>query len=297
MAKMHCAKTTRAGWVILAIACFLASPAPATQVDTAGIDRCDTGGYNKDTDPRGTNLRATPSTRAPIVGHLPPREPIEPGATDLVGAEFHVIGATDGWLLIRDARARSDDKLVFKGPGFISGRLGVCTRVFGVLRGAPDVDAKAIAKLSGEFKDGSRYGPDSYDVMAVHGCAGHFVDVTIRLAPSIAPKAKPLRGWNERACGTQATTCDSAYAPTPFDVAFTEAGARSDCIQDALDLLKGETCTVKTFGNVGAVDGRTFVYALYAIAATKKDRPRHRNAPRHLRTTQRWEAAAPAGAG
>lgn len=270
MASMHSAKTTRAGWIIVAIACVLASPVLATQVETAGAGQCDTRGYNKDIDPRGTNIRAAPNARAPIIGHLPPREPIEPGADDLVGAEFHIIGARDGWLLIRDAHAGSDDKLVFKGPGWISGRLVGFTLGGGVLRDAPDVDAKVIAKLSGELKDGSAYGPDSYEVMAVHGCVSHFVDVTIRLAPSIAPKVKPLRGWNERACSTQVTTCDSAYAPTPFDVPYTEADARSVCIRDVLDLLEGETCTVKTFGDVGAVDGRAFLYAIYAIATTRE---------------------------
>ena len=266
MTKMHRAGAKRSGRIVLAIICLLASPALATLIETAGASQCDTRGYNKDTDPRGTNLRAAPSAQAPIVGHLPPRQPIEPGADDLVGAEFDIIGARDGWLLIRDAHAGPDDKLVFKGPGWISGRLVGFTLGGGVLRDAPDVDAKVIAKLPGELKDGSAYGPDSYEIVAVHGCFSHFVDVTIKLAPSIAPKAKPLRGWNERACSTQVTTCDSAYAPTPFDVPYAEADVRGDCILDALGLLEGETCKVKEFAEVGAVDGRTFLYALYAIA-------------------------------
>jgi len=265
MAKMHRAGAKRSGWFVLAIICLLASPALATQVDTAGAGQCDTRGYNKDTDPRGTNLRAAPSAQAPIVGHLPPRQPIEPGADDLVGAEFDIIGARDGWLLIRNAHAGPDDKLVFKGPGWISGRLVGFTLGGGVLRDAPDVDAKVIAKLSGKLKDGSAYGADSYEVMAVHGCVSHFVDVTIQLAPSIAPKAKPLRGWNERACSTQVTTCDSTYAPTPFDIPYTETDARSVCIQDVLDSLDSETCKVREFADIGAVDGRTFLYAIYTM--------------------------------
>lgn len=266
MTGTRSARTNWAGRTVLAAVCLLASPALAAEVETAGAGQCTTRGYNKDTDPRGTNLRAAPSAQAAIIGHLPPREAVEPGSDDLVGAEFDIIGGKDGWLLIRDAHAGADDKLVFKGPGWISGRLVGFTLGGGVLREAPDVDAKAVAKLSGELKDGSGYGPDSYEVMAVHGCAGHFVDVTIRLAPSIAPKAKPLRGWNERACSTQVTTCDSAYAPTPFDVPYAEADVRGDCIQDVLGLLEGETCKVKEFAEVGAVDGRTFLYAIYAIA-------------------------------
>jgi hypothetical protein len=254
------------GWIIPAIVCFAISTAFAAPIETVGVSQCQTDGYLKDTDPRGTNVRSVPRANAPIIGHLPPLAPIEPGSDDLVGAEFDIIGAKDGWLLIRDAHAGSDGKLVFKGPGWISGRLVGFTLGGNTLRDAPDVDAKAIEKLSGELKDGSGYGPDSYEIMTVHGCESHFVDVTVRLAPSLVPGDKPMRGWVDKACSTQVTTCDPSYVPTPFDATHTETAARGDCVDDLVELLEGGTCKVREFGDIGAIEGRTFLYALYAIA-------------------------------
>ena len=259
-------RATWFGWIILATVSLLVPPALAAPVETAGASQCKSRGYLKDTDPHGTNVRAAASANAPVIGHLPPLARIEPSSNDLVGAEFDIIGAKDGWLLIRDAHAGSDDKLVFTGPGWVSGRLVSLTLGGDTLRDAPDVDAKMIAKLSGELKDGSAYGPDSYEVVTVHGCSSHFVDVTIRLARSLAPNAKPMRGWDERACSTQLTTCDSSYVPTPFDLPYTEATARGECVDGLVELLEGETCKVNEFGDIGAVDGRTFLYALYGIA-------------------------------
>jgi hypothetical protein len=254
------------GSIVVTAVCLAAAPAFAAPIEIAGASQCQTRGYLKDKDPRGTNVRSAPRANASIIGHLPPLAPIEPGSDDIVGAEFDIIGAKDGWLLIRDAHAGSDDKLVFKGPGWVSGRLVSFTLGVNLLRTEPDIDAKVIAKLSGELKDDSGYGPDSFEVMTIHGCNSHFVDVTVRLAPSLMPDAKPMRGWVEKACSTQVTTCDPSYVPTPFDAAHTEVDARSACVDGLVELLKGETCKVKEFGDIGTVEGRTFLYAIYGIA-------------------------------
>ena len=260
------AKAKWCGWIVLAGVCLAVSPAFATPIDTDGASRCRTAGYLKDADSRGTNVRGAPRANAPIIGHLPPPAPIEPGSDEIVGAEFDIIGAKDGWLLIDNARPGSDAKMAFKGPGWISSRLVGMTLGADLLRVAPDVDAKVIAKLSGELKDGNAYGADSYEILAVHGCDSHFVDVTIKLAPSIVPDAKPMRGWVEKACSTQLTTCDPSYAPTPFDAPHAETETRDACLDGLADLLEGETCRVTQFGDIGIVEGRTFLYALYAIA-------------------------------
>lgn len=266
MARDGYATTKWCLWGLLVAVCTAISPALAAEVETAGATQCRTHGYLKDKDPRGTNVRSAPRANAPVIGRLPPRAPLEPGSDEIVGAEFEIIGAKDGWLLIRDAQAGEDSKPVFKGPGWISGRLVDFTLGGNALRAAPDSDAKTIAKLSGELKDGSGYGPDSYEVLAVHGCESHFVDVTIVLARSLKTGAKPMRGWVDKACSTQLTTCDSSFEPTPFDRPYGEPEVRADCIEGVGDLLEGETCKIKEFGEVGTVEGLSFAYALYAIA-------------------------------
>jgi hypothetical protein len=251
--------------VLLIAACIGFSPAFAAELETAGATQCQTAGYLKDSNPRGSNVRRAPRANAAVIGHLPPRAPMAPGSDEIVGAEFDIIGAKDGWLLIRDARTGENGKQVFKGPGWIFGRLVDFTLGSNMLRVAPDSDAKAIAKLSGETKDGNRYGPDSYMVLAVHGCENHFVEVTIVLAPSIIPGGKPMRGWADKACSTQLTTCDPSFMPTPFDRSYGEADVRAACIDDLGDLLEGETCKVTEFGEAGTVEDHSFVYALYAF--------------------------------
>jgi hypothetical protein len=223
-------------------------------------------GYFKDNDRRGANVRSAPRVDAPVIGYLPPRARLEPGSDMIVGAEFDIIGAKDGWLLIRNALTGADARQVFKGPGWISGKLVGFTLGADTLRVAPENDAKAIAKLSGELKDGSGYGPDGYMVLAVHGCESHFADVTIKLARSIMPGGKPMRGWVEKACSTQLTTCDPSATPTPFDIPYSETDARAACIDGLGKLLEGEACKVTEFGQAGTVEDRSFVYALHAIA-------------------------------
>lgn len=253
-------------WAGLAALCLAIAPAAAAQVETAGATQCRTAGYLTDKDPRGTNVRAAPRGDAPIVGRLPPRARLEPGSDEIVGAEFDIVGSKDGWLLIRNALVGDQSKPAFKGTGWISGKLVSFTLGGNRLLDAPEMDAKTLAKLSGETKGGSGYGPDSYAVLQIHGCESHFVEVTVQLHRSVIPGGKPMRGWVEKACSTQLTTCDPTYAQTPFDLPHAETDVRTTCIAELQELLEGETCKVIDFGEVGRADGRLFLYALYAYA-------------------------------
>jgi len=251
---------------LLIAACTVFSPAFAAQVETAGATQCQMAGYLKDRYPRGIDVRSAPQANAPVIGRLPPRARLETGSDETVSAEFKIIGAKNGWLLIRGAQAGENTKQAFKGPGWIPGRLVGFTLGGNALRAVPDIDAKAIAKLSGELQDGSVYGPDSYAVLAVHGCESHFAEVTIVLARSLMRGSKPMRGWVDKVCSTQLTTCDPSFVPTPFDVPYSETDARAACIDGVGDLLDGETCKITDFGEIGSVENRSFVYALYAFS-------------------------------
>jgi hypothetical protein len=186
----------------LILSVFPAFAAP--DVVTAGGSGCSVSAYLNDPDPKGTNVRAAPSAKAPVIGQLPPRAKMEDG-DEIVGVEFDVIGSKNGWLLVQN-----HDRGSFKGPGWVFGGLVSGTLGGSKLLATPADGAKVLATLQHAGETG--IGPDSFEVMHVHGCQGPYVDVTIRLAPSIAPypglPKQPMRGWVRSMCSTQLTTCD-----------------------------------------------------------------------------------------
>jgi len=183
----------------------LVSPLQAAPVDTAGASRCETRAYLNDPDPKGTNVRAAPNGKAAVIGQLPPRAPMPGDDSEIVGVEFEIAGSKDGWLLVHNP-----DRGSFKGPGWIYGGLVSGTIGGRQLLASPAGNAKVLAELHHAGETG--VGPDSFEVMQVHACQGRFVEVTIRLAPSIAPypglPKQPMRGWVRKLCSTQLTTCD-----------------------------------------------------------------------------------------
>ena len=189
--------------------------ASAAPVERGVAAKCDVNGYLKEANQSGADLRSAPRPGAEVIGHLPPPAPLEPGSTDpIVGAEFHILGAKNGWLLIENAEVQSGEtvKTVFNGPGWISGSLVAFIIGSMELRAGPSYDDKVTAKLTGDLKDGSAYGPDSFEVLTVDGCEGHFAEVTIQLWPGLGVKDKPLHGWADAVCSNQLTTCDSSRA-------------------------------------------------------------------------------------
>lgn len=175
-------------------------PALAAEVDTAGATTCETVGYLVDKDPKGTNVRAAPRANAPVIGRLPPIVYISP--TDPVGTGLHIVGAKDGWLLIRDAKGGPEDRVVFEGPGWISAALVSVTLGGHYLRAEPKDDGKAVADLIDSDKG---YGPDSYHVQRIHNCAGKFLEVTASPTRGVT-----VHGWTRHVCTAQLTTCDSS---------------------------------------------------------------------------------------
>ena len=85
--------------VALIACCVTVQAAPKLVADRAGASHCTIAGFLSDTDPKGADVRNAPRADAPVMGHLPPRAPILPGAPDFVGAEFEIIGSREGWLL------------------------------------------------------------------------------------------------------------------------------------------------------------------------------------------------------
>jgi hypothetical protein len=187
---------------MICIASGGASPAPI--LDMAATSRCDLKGFSTDTDRNGAKIRSAPRADAPVIGGLPPPSDIT-GQGDTQGPAFEIIGAKNGWLLIRNADTG------FKGPGWISGGLVGFQIVSRALRAVPSSSARVVAKLYGTGPTGGNWGPEGYEVRRVHGCQGKFADVTIVLPPRMKPppgREKPLRGWVDHVCSLQLTTCN-----------------------------------------------------------------------------------------
>ncbi len=196
------------GGLALSLGAMLALPAHAApDVDTAGASQCKTRGYLSDKDPKGTNVRAAPNGTALVIGHLPAPAKMKDD-DEIVAVEVDIIGAKNGWLLIRNP-----DRGTLKRPGWVFGGLVSATIGTPRLLAAPSENAKVISKLQYAGEEG--VGPDSFEVKQIHGCQGHYVEVTVSLAPSIKPfpglPKQPMRGWVEKICSTQLTTCDPSF--------------------------------------------------------------------------------------
>ena len=184
------------------IATLFAAALATAPVSTASDAVCSIHGYNADKDMTGTNLRSGPDAKAPVIFRLMPEKEPE----DNYGAEFQVIGSKNGWLLIRNAELGAygdgNGKIVFKGPGWISGALVGFTINDSNMRSGPSSGAKVIARLEGDNGEGGVWGPDSFGVTRVYGCSGDFAEVS-----GVTPTKKTYRGWVTKLCANQRTTC------------------------------------------------------------------------------------------
>jgi hypothetical protein len=68
---------------------------------------CKIEGWATDTDPKGLNVRAKPSTKARILGTLPPYV-----SKENFGIEINIIGSQRGWLRITNATDNPDRSLL-----------------------------------------------------------------------------------------------------------------------------------------------------------------------------------------
>ena len=190
---------------VLAALALAATVAHATTVDTTGVTRCQISGWSKDKDPAGLNVRAAPRADAPVIATLPPER--RQGHHDTYAVEFRIIGSRDGWLLIEKAKIvdyenGKGDRVIFAGPGWVSGGMVGFEINDANLRAAPSVDAKVIATLMDNSDPDGVTGPDGAAVDRVYGCEGGFADVDVHM-----PRGQKYRGWAARICSNQVTTC------------------------------------------------------------------------------------------
>ncbi len=192
-------------WLLLAVlgvATWLPDTTKAaTPVDTQGATQCDFGAYATDPNPKGTDVRAAPRADAPVIGHLPPLYRLSPDNS--TGAEFQVMGAKDGWLLIGKGKHAIDNS--FEGPGWIPGNIASLSIGDERLFAAPSTNAPIIVWLMDIARG---WGGDSFGVTQILSCQGQFAEITVQ-PPDKNLKARS--GWVTGTCTSQLTTCDYSY--------------------------------------------------------------------------------------
>jgi hypothetical protein len=182
----------------------------------AGTVPCDLHAWSADRDPKGLNVRAEPSTKARVLGTLPPpfqfraknRSENTPEAGWLT--EFRIVGSKEGWFLIEGAEPpgqRYEDEKVYPrkhpkpyaGRGWVHGsKIGAAfangqTRMGGLFQ-APHMDSKWMpAKREGGYPISADGGPKR--VLACSGMWG------------LVESHDGVIGWWRSLCSNQVTNC------------------------------------------------------------------------------------------
>jgi hypothetical protein len=172
--------------------------------DSTGIVACKIEAWSTDKDPKGLNVRAGPGTDHPVIARIPPRRKIE---GEEFAAQVSITGSKDGWFRIESAilpdYIEDDDKEVFKGVGWVSGRhLGLLLNRMTLLR-EPSLSAPVVAKLFKDYKGPNDLGggPDSFVVDRLDACQDSWVEVEGTFLGA------RLHGWTGGTCANQVTTC------------------------------------------------------------------------------------------
>jgi hypothetical protein len=171
-----------------------------------GVMACDFGALANDRTREGLNIRAEPRVDSAILGRLPV---LENPYHEKVAAELHVIGVRNGWFLIEDADYPDNDfpkrPSVYGGRGWVSGKLLTTQFRMKTLKAAPDENAADVAEMV-----------DDYGITAILDCKGDWLRIETPLStkdytlkpklPSDGPSGT-VRGWTQRPCTQQRTTC------------------------------------------------------------------------------------------
>jgi hypothetical protein len=228
-----------------------------------GVTACDFPALANDHTPEGLNIRAEPRTDSAILGRLPIIE-IE---HEKIAADVHVIGVRNGWFLIEGASYEKYDFQKFPpdyvGRGWVSGRLLTTELQVLALKATPDKNAADVVEYSW------------FDAAAILDCKGDWLRIEVPLStkdrtlkpklPSDGPK-NTVRGWGQRSCTNQRTTCDfSALDPPPPsrpEVSIDQASTACLALPDE----QNATCNVEQFGELGTVYVTRLYYAVYHYA-------------------------------
>lgn len=197
------------GAILLLTICS-SGPARSAGSQIAGVASCSLAAISSDGDPNGLNIRAGPGTGNRVIGRIPPPRKIE--GEEFAG-EVSVTGSKDGWFRIKDAvmpdYINDDDKDVFSGDGWVSGRYLHASLEEPYLRSGPSTSKPVVADLSKPSSKGESGGPDNFLVEHFYACLGNWVELDGTYF------GEHLRGWTYGTCASQVTTCGGGHIPDP----------------------------------------------------------------------------------
>jgi hypothetical protein len=178
---------------------------------------CDIVVFSKETDPGGLNVRAGPSATSKVLGRLPPNT-FDKEYGVMAYLTLRVLASENGWFLIdgipKDAKIKAHPGIqTYRGRGWVSGKKLTVKSQANQGRDAPSHSAKTIFK-------GSTLDGDS-DVASAHliACESKWalVEYAFRKKDGDPPDSEVearvngsqyrLRGWVNRICGVQETSC------------------------------------------------------------------------------------------
>jgi hypothetical protein len=189
---------------------------PATQ------SACAFGAFVNETDRAGLNVRQTPSAAGRLLGKLPAKYDVAGNYTP-ARVEVEVLASQNGWFLIEGAKdnttlTEQPARPTYSGKGWVSGKKLAIKTQASRARLAPEANA-GTAFLVGNVLDGDSLNKPGHLV----ACIGKWVLVEYSLSGiskgelseiKINPAAKQgapkghVRGWVNRICAIQETSCD-----------------------------------------------------------------------------------------
>ncbi|UXH78383.1 SH3 domain-containing protein [Roseateles amylovorans] len=208
-------------------------PSSPTAAAEPVASTCSFGAFVAETDPAGLNVRAAPNATAKVIGKLPPTF-VEPSMNDGVRVEVEVLGARNGWFLIRNA---TDNEVLtdrparpmYAGEGWVSGNKLTVKSQADVGRAQPNLKAKAVLRVG----DNETFDSDVLiEAGRLADCTGkwaqvEFVDQRVpskhRSSLKVDAGARAglpagrFRAWVNRICAIQETSCDGLASDSDVD--------------------------------------------------------------------------------
>lgn len=221
-----------AGFATLASCAGTGDPAlPATTTAEPPASTCSFGAFVAETDPAGLNVRSAPNATAKVLGKLPPTF-VEPSMNYGVRVEVDVVGARNGWFLIRNARdneALTDRpaRPMFSGEGWVSGSKLTVKSQADVGRARPSPKAPVVLRIG----DNETFDNDVViEAGRLADCNGKWAQVefadqrfaakdrsSLKIDAAARAGLPPgrFRAWVDRLCGIQETSCDGLAGGDP----------------------------------------------------------------------------------
>ena len=211
-------------FTLLLTTCLLAASAHArgaTPSQPTPKTTCSFGAFVNETDRAGLNVRQSPSATSKILGKLPANYK-DPDSPMIVRVELTVLASQNGWFLIEGATdntmlTEKPERPMYEGKGWVSGKKLAIKTQASKARLTPDGKA-GTSFLVGNVLDGDSLSKPGQLI----ACDGKWalVEYSLRDVPKddlpeikINPAATVgglngrVRGWVNRICATQETSC------------------------------------------------------------------------------------------